>query len=466
MKSLILLVAVVVASLISNASHNDLLFAKALITKESVAQQKKLLRVEKLKNGIPVVMYEAPNSDIISARANFSFGLSSVPDGQSIASELLFDTMPMDAESWPKARLNQTLERYSSAIGCDIYIEYSACSMSTTNAYWEDILEPFAAIIKSPSLKQDDLNLATIQQKAKLQRLKQDPDSAVNELVNTIFYGESHPYFVSLEKREKELGSVSRNDLEALHKTLLAHHLNSLVVVSSLKPEKIMASLNSYFSSLKVSPRPVPQAPKPDSLGDYAFESREIPTAYIRLKIPMPGIKEGQKSDVANLMFKILDEELGLEIRTRRSLSYAAFGYLIDYTMGIGMIGVSTSKPKETLVALNEVINKLKNKLYTPSELNEHKTVFTTQYFLSIENHNSLASTFSRHWIYFESLDHHFNQPFEWEKITPNDIQKAARSYLNDFTMSVIFDRQKFQDQWAKDFLSKHKREKITKQGA
>lgn len=457
---------IILSALTSVLPSKESLIAKALITKESIEKQKKLLTVEKLKNGIPIVIYEAPNSDIVSVRANFTYGSSSAENGKSVASELLLDTMAMDADSWPKARLNQTLERYSSSIGCEIYIEYSSCAMSTTNAYWEDILEPFAAVIKNPSLKKEDLNLTVIQKKAQLQALKQNPDSAVNELVNTIFYGSKHPYFVPVPEREKELATVSRSTLLEIHKQLLSKHLNSIVVVSSLKPKQILKGMNQYLGDIETNAVDIPQAPTPKILKRYAFEHRDIPTAYIRLKIPMPGIKDQKQSAISNLMFKILDEELGLEIRTRRSLSYSAFSFIIDYTMGIGMIGVSTSKPQETLKALSEVISKLKANAYTSEELTEHKTVFTTRYFLSIENHSSLASTFSRHWLYFGTLDHHFNQPFEWDNITPKDIKTAAEAYLNDFTLSVIFDRKKFKDDWAKDFLSQHQEKKDAKQGA
>ena len=59
----------------------------------------------------------------------------------------------------------------------------------------------------------------------------------------------------------------------------------------------------------------------------------------------MPGVTD-QDFEAANLMMKVLDDELGLEIRTKRSLSYAVFSYMINYSRGIGMIGVSTSKTK------------------------------------------------------------------------------------------------------------------------
>ena len=44
----------------------------------------------------------------------------------------------------------------------------------------------------------------------------------------------------------------------------------------------------------------------------------------------MPGFTD-EDSVATNFMMKVLDEELSLEIRTRRSLSYAVYSYVLDY---------------------------------------------------------------------------------------------------------------------------------------
>ena len=93
----------------------------------------------------------------------------------------------------------------------------------------------------------------------------------------------------------------------------------------------------------------------------YAFHDRTLPTAFIRVKFNSPSVTD-KDATATRFMYEILSEELGELIRTKRSLSYAVGAYVIQYTAGIGVISASTSKPKETLEAMHEVIAQLKSK--------------------------------------------------------------------------------------------------------
>src|SRR5690606_14571084 len=85
------------------------------------------------------------------------------------------------------------------------------------------------------------------------------------------------------------------------------------------------------------------------------FHDLSIPTAYIRIKFNSKSVTD-REAVATNLMIKILDEELSEEIRTKRSLSYSVYSYALQFDMGLGVIGASTSKPEETLAAIGEVI--------------------------------------------------------------------------------------------------------------
>src|SRR5690606_12599455 len=100
------------------------------------------------------------------------------------------------------------------------------------------------------------------------------------------------------------------------------------------------------------------------------------------------------------------------------------------------------------LAAMNDVIQKLKTKTYSQSELDEYKTVFATSYFLTQETHASLASSLVTN-EFFQGYEAAYDFPRKLDKVTPKDIKRLANELLVDLRMGVIFDEKKFKDDWA-----------------
>jgi predicted Zn-dependent peptidase len=194
-----------------------------------------------------------------------------------------------------------------------------------------------------------------------------------------------------------------------------------------------------------------------DAANAYAFNDRELPTAYIRIKLNAPSVTD--KDAVATrFLYEILSEELGEEIRTKRSLSYAVHSYVLQYSMGLGVISASTSKPKETLEAIHDVLAKMKSKTFTPEELEEYKHGFATSYYLTQETHASLTAALSSALQFYGGTDELYEMPRRLGEVTPADIKRLAGELLVDLRVGVIFGRKDFQDSWAKDLIEKNRK--------
>ncbi|MFW7381189.1 MAG: M16 family metallopeptidase [Oligoflexus sp.] len=439
-----------------NSSVNSVASTK-LISDQTIDQQKKLTKKLQLKNGIPVILRQSENSDIIHIDFNFRYGFKDQKQEAKSLSDLMFAAMTRGAKDWPKERIFQTLERYSARIGCDMGIENSSCQLTAVDDFLAEVLAPFAASIQNPIFNPEDIELLRRNQLTKLQSRRESPDFTANEMTNRIFYGNHHPYFLPIESQIKHLQSVSVEAIKKLHTELLQSHIDSIIVVSSLQEKDVLSQLESVFGELKPGNYQAAEVPLPGRglKQNFIFEHQSIPTAYIRIKMPMPGVTDSD-FEAANLMIKVLDEELSLEIRTKRSLSYAVFSYMINYSRGIGMIGVTTSKPKETLEAISYVIDHLKKQPLDDEELEKYKTVYATSYFLRMEDHASLASSLSRFYSYYRSVDPMYEAPKRLATLKAKDIHQLANKYLTNFKMGVVFERKNFKDEWAERFLKKH----------
>ena len=425
-----------------------------LVSDETIREQKRLTKSYKLKNGIPVIYRQIPNSDILEVIVNFGFGMKDLPSGKKNQPQLLFGTMPMAAKGFAKEKVFGLTEKYALQLGCSSGIEQGNCELGTLNEHWPKVLPLFASIINNPSLNKEDLKLTADRIVASVKANKQDPGRYVNDVVNRVYYGENHPYANPPEDTMKEIPAISAEELRNLHRTVLDASHMSIVVAGSYPAKKMLRDLNRYFGALKSlgGPRVAVQKPTYNAKKNIAFENRDIPTAYIRAKFNTVDINDDDEVAV-NMLIKILDEELGEEIRTRRSLSYAVYSFVIQYSVGIGLISVSTSKPKETLEALTVVLDRLKTKKLTEQELEEYRNLYATRYFLTQESHSSLASAISSTHFYRKSVDPLYDMPRLLDRITPEQIQKLAKKLLVNMSLGVVYAKDRFQMKWAERFV-------------
>jgi zinc protease len=432
-------------------------FAVSLVSDETIEKQTKLTKTFKLSNGIEVIQRSIPASDILTISVTFGNGIKDIATGKKSVAKWLWATLPMASKKYPKKRVFQISEKYAIELGCSAGIEYSSCTMGTINDNWNVSLDLFNDLIMAPSLTREDASLSKERIIAGLKDTPSDPGRYVNEVVNRIFYPKNHPYRLNHDESLKEMDSLTHPNLKAFHKRVLNAKNMRITVVSSLSQNILKRDLERAFGKIKSGPAIAVKvdSPKFDESNAFSFEAREIPTAYIRAKFVVPPAAS-KDAVAAKLMFEILSEELGEEIRTRRSLSYSVFSYVIHYSMGIGVIGASTSKPKETLEAMQVVIDRFKKKVYSKGNLDEYKRIFATGYFLTQETHSSLASAINGSRFFHGSVDSLYNMPKELEKVTPKTINRIANEYLNNFRIGVIYDRKKFKDSWAKDMIKKY----------
>lgn len=428
-----------------------------LVTDETLKIERALTSTTKLSNGIPVIIRQIPDSDILHVNVVFRSGLKDLPPGRKVLNQWMWAVMPTAAEGYPKAKVFGISEKYGFDIGCGGGIEYSECGLDTLNDYWKEALPLYAALITKPSFTEEDAKLTRDRLSATLRNTPSDPGEYINEIINDIFYPVGHPYRLNSDEALKELDGLSRKDLVAMHKDVLNSGNLFIVAVTSLPQKQLVADLEKAFGGIAAgdTKHVDPQPPVFDEAKSYAFNDRDLPTAYIRIKLNAVSALD-KDAIPAHLMFEILSEELSDEVRTRRSLSYAVHSFLIQYHLGIGVISASTSKPKETLEAINDVIQAIKNRNYTDEELEEFKHAFATSYYLTQETHASLASALGDAYFFHNDANEMYDLPRKLDKVTPADIKRMAEQVMVNLRVGVIYGRSEFQDEWAQTLIKKN----------
>ena len=433
-------------------------YASLLVSKETIDRQKELTSILMLDNGTKVVYRKIDNSEISSLSLSYPFGIAHMENQQKAAAKMMMTLMPKAAKGYPKKKVYALTEKFSSSVGCTYGIEVSACSLSTVNDYFDNLLPLFTAITRDPSYHKEDLKLQKASRIAQLEGLIEEPDSYVNQVVNRHFYPDDHPYKLSFEDEIVSIKRISTKDLKKLHKTLKHSKGQFFTYVGSLDKELLKKKLNKMFGDLVLKPVKTLNVKEPVFTKEksLSLEDRNIPTAYMSLKFNGPGRQH--KDYLATVfMLHILSEELGLEIRTNRSLSYAVHSYMIGHSIGINVISATTSKPRETLEAIDSIIAAMKKKTYSQEEMKRYKNVYTTSYFLTLEEHASLSATLATNFHYYKTLDKFYERPLRLASIDGKMVREMAKKYLVDFRIGVIFNKKNFKENWAHALISHHR---------
>jgi zinc protease len=420
-----------------------------LAAPRTISTDKALTSTSKLSNGIPLISRETPGSEIAHFEVNFSDGTSQAAPNTRAINLMALEAMPFATKKFPKNKIFALSEKFSFAIACKGGVEISHCQVETIKDYLPQAVDLLAEVILNPSFENDDVELARKHRIADFQRDTESPEARVNAVVNKVFYDPTHPFRLLPEDGIEQAKKITRAEIIEYHKSLVDAGRMSVIYAGPKLPAPILKKLNDTLGKIKNQKRVKSLVPMPvyDTNNDFAIEHRDIPTAYIRLKFNAPAASSPD-SEAAEVLFEILSEKLHEEVRTKRSLSYAVHAGNIAYSQGIGMIGASTSKPKETLETIAMVIRDLREKTISQEELSEYRNTFTTSYYLTMETHDSLAAALGGAHEYYGDAFRMYEVPAKLSAVTPADIKRVAQSVLTKFRFGVVYDKEKFKTSW------------------
>lgn len=430
-----------------------------IVSKESLKRQRSLTKFLWLKSGTPLTVRQVESSDILVMSLFIQNGTRNLPYEKRAVNDFALNALPFGGKKFPKNKMDEVIANESISVDCDGGIEISGCHVVGLTEQLSLVTEILADIVLTPEFNKISVENLRSRLVSKQLATAQNPDQMVNEIVNQVYYPRNHPYRLDFTDAAEQLKSITLEELKDYHSRLIAESPMNIVVVTNLSPEKITKQLEKHLilpkRKSKISPIVSVQDPSYDKNFVFKIVDRDIPTAYMRAKFPVPG--QGHPDAIATrLTFDIISEDLMEEIRTKRSLSYSVFASPIQHSIGIGVLSASTPKLKETIEAMALVLDRTVRKKFSIQELEEYKTGMLTTYLQSLETHQSLASALGGHVCYHGSPFNLYEFPQKLDSVKPEDINRIARSYLKNMRVGVLFKEKEFQKDWLEPLLNRH----------
>jgi zinc protease len=375
-------------------------------------------------SGITAWLVEDYTVPIISVRFSFKGGSTQDPAGKEGISNLmsgLFDegAGDLDADAF-QTRRDAT------------YGQMRLLAEERENAF-----ELMKMAVTSPRFDQEPVDRIRGQLNTGIQRDMRDPNALGMEKFAQALYGD-HPYARRSDGTIETLGSVTPDDLRALHKRTFARSNLNVAVVGAIDAETLKSELDRIFGDLPQEADLVKidrVTPKLDQEVNYPYA---LPQATLQLVYP--GLeRDDPEFFPAFIMNHVLgggtfSSRLFNEVREKRGLAYGVGSGLqtSDYADSL-IIGTSTrtDRVQEALDVILEQVKKVADEGITDAELATAKTYLIGAYPINnLDSSSAVASTLLELQKEKRGIDYIDRRVGYIEAVTKEQVKAAAQRLL------------------------------------
>jgi zinc protease len=387
--------------------------------------------------GLKVIYATNPATEIIAANMYFRGGVALVSMENAGIENLALQVATRATKNYPPDKLSAALERMDTRLGAASGPDFSSINMQCVKQNFGESWKIFTEVILNPSF---DTAMVELEREQTLSAIRQEadaPDQQMNRRAMDSFYRET-PYSVDPMGTERTVRSFTAKDLQAYMQGRVSATQMLLVVCGNVTREELEGMVKTSFGNLPQEAFQVPQpVPVHHSAPAVTVVKRELPTNYILGLFPAPPL--GTPASYAMTMGRsILNDRVFEEVRTKRSLSYAAAaigGANLSNYVGIY---TTTVKPETTIAVMVGELKKLQDEPVPAKTLNDKKNLFFTGYYLGMETNASQASTLARYELSGQGYEKATKLMENIRKVTAEDIQKVCNEYVHNLQFVLI----------------------------
>lgn len=402
----------------------------ALMTTGIMSAQTKEITVD----GLKIILKQTPK-DVVSVRlfikggtANYTKEKQGV-EGLTVNLAVQGGTRTRDAVTYATEA-----EQLGAVLGANASLEYSEINMTCVKMFWDKSWDLFADAILNPAFDAKEFGLLKEQFVANAMSSISDPDQHLKNLaLSNAFKGTQYERIP--EGTPESLDGVTLDDVKAHYKKILGKQRCFLVVVGNISEEDLIAKVKASLAKMPFGSAFKPEPRTLITKGGEFVEDRDIATNYLRGMMSAP-TKETAEGTVMQLGMSIMGSRFFLELRTKRSLSYAPAAF---YSSGVlinpyNTIYITTQDPKQSIQVMTDIINEIKKNGFLQSELDNKKQTFLTQYYMGQQTTSEQSLTLGMYEII---------SSWKLSETFPQDVNNTTLKELNR-----VFDKYTKAIQW------------------
>jgi len=387
--------------------------------------------------GIPVIFKPIEGNEVVAVRLYLEGGSANLTSETAGIENFLAAASARGTEKYDRDEFAALAARTGTALGTNAGPDYTVFTAQAVSRFWDQAWDLFTQAALHPTFPADEVDLVRAQIVNQLKGRLDNPDGHLQILANEQLYA-GHPYALDPLGTVATIEALTRDDLAAWHERRMTKENLLLVVVGNVSRDDLEAKVTAAFGGLPVSGAAAGEIPSvAPAESQVEITERELPTNYIRGQFltPDPGDEDFAAMQVA---LDILSDRFFEEVRTKRNLSYAVFAGQSQRRANYGLLYVTAVEPDTTLQVMLHEVERLKTEPITAERLAENVNVFLTNYWLAQETNMEQGATLGAFEIVGGGWENAARFVSRIQAVTPTDIQRVARTYLQNLHFVVI----------------------------
>ncbi|HEV7673757.1 MAG TPA: pitrilysin family protein [Candidatus Angelobacter sp.] len=341
--------------------------------------------------------------------------------------------------------LDDFLEAHAARVEASETADSTFLSWSSLKENYDQVFPVVLDLLENPEFRQDKLDLAKQQYASLISRRNDDLDDIAQRESTKLAYGRDNPYARTAEY--STIDAVTREDFLQWHKRTIGPANMILGIAGDFDSAAMEQKLRQAFGSMP--------------------PGEKFPPAQITFNPPKPGIYFIEKNDVNQSEIQMVDlgidrrnpdyyavsvmnelfgggfsSRLFVNIRTKLGLAYSVgggVGSAFDHP-GITRFAMGTKSATTAagIDALRKEMEKLTTGTVQPIELKKAKDAILNSFIFEFDSKQKVLAERMRYEFYGYPPDFLERYRAAIEKVTPTDVDRAARKYIHPEKMAVL----------------------------
>lgn len=372
------------------------------MTAQLQAKQASASRASKVQQivttrGVPVWLVEDYAVPLVAFDFAFKAGAANDPQGKAGATSMLSALYDEGAGDLTSDAFHRALD--DKAVELSFHAGHDTLSgdlktLSRHTAYAFDLLR---LAVNKPRFDMDAVERVRAQTIAGLKHEANDPDALAGRAWRRTAFP-NHPYARQVSGDLDSVANVTRDDIAALHKKIMARSNLRIAAVGAIDAATLVAQIDRVFGDLPDHPDVIDVAPIEPATGLREIVDVDVPQTAIRFSLP--GVARTDPDFMAAVVANHIlgggsfSSWLFQQVREVRGLAYSVWSHLQNYNKtAIFSGGTSTKNERaaESIAVIEEQIAKLVAEGPTPDELEKAKKYLIGSYALRFDTSTKIA---------------------------------------------------------------------------
>ncbi len=386
--------------------------------------------------GITAWLVQEPTIPFTALELRFRGGASLDAPGKRGATNLMTGLLEEGAADMDARAFARALEGLAASFGYDVGDDALSVSARFLTENRDAAVDLLRASLLEPAFSSEAVERVRQQVLTGLLSDEKDPDELAARAFDTLAYG-GHPYATSYSGTLESVSALTRDDLVAAHKAVLAKDRLYVGVVGDITPEELGPLLDELLGDLPETGAPLPQMAELDIPAGVTVIDYETPQS-VALFGQAGMAQEDPDFFAATVLNQVLgggsfESRLMTEVREKRGLTYGVYSYLAprDYAaVYMGRVASANERIGEAIAVIRDEWAKAASQGVTEDELRDAKTYLTGAYPLRFDGNAPIARIMVGMQMLGLPIDYIATRNARVEAVTMDDVTRVADELL------------------------------------